>query len=61
MTMFQMIDQLEPLIPQEEMNALHNSTHYLWTKNNPEAHKAIYDRHNAKRAEKRGETRNDRA
>ena len=55
MTMFQMIDQLEPLIPQEEMNALHNSTHYLWTKNNPEAHMEIIKRNNAKQYAKRKE------
>lgn len=55
MTMFEMIDALEPIIPQREMNAMHALTHRIWTKNNPEAHKAIYDRQNAKRAAERKE------
>lgn len=48
-SLFEQIDSLEPLIPQEEMNALHAQTHWLWVKHNPERHKAIYDRNNAKR------------
>ena len=57
MTMFQMIDELEPIIPEREMNALHALTHRIWTKNNPEAHKAIYDRRNAKWAAERKEVK----
>ena len=55
MTMFEMIDSLEPIIPQTEMNALHAVRHTIWTKTNPEAHKAIYDRYNAKRTQKEEE------
>ena len=57
MTMFEMIDSLEPIIPQTEMNALRAVRSQIWTKNNPEAHKAIYDRRNAKRAAERKEVK----
>ena len=53
MTMFQMIDALEPIIPQAEMDALYAVRHTIWVRNNPEAHKAIYDKYNAKRKERR--------
>lgn len=59
MTMFEMIDELEPIIPESEMNALHATAHHIWKKDNPEAHKEIVRRYNAKRGTKKKGERNE--
>jgi len=59
MTMFEMIDAMEPIIPEREMNAMHALAYRIWTKDNPEAHKEIVRRHNAKRSTKK-EDRHER-
>ena len=53
MTMFEMIDELEPIIPQSEFDALHAVRHTIWTKINPEAHREIVRRSNAKRSQRK--------
>lgn len=53
MTMFEMIDDLEPIIPESEMNALRAAAHHIWKKDNPEAYKEIVRRYNAKLSTKK--------
>ena len=57
MTMFQMIDALEPIIPQAEMDALYAVRHTIWVRNNPEAHREIIQRYNAKRTQREEENK----
>ena len=57
MTMFEMIDALEPIIPQREMDAPHAVRHTIWTKTNPEAHREIIQRYNAKRTQREEENK----
>ncbi len=52
MTMFQQIDSLEPLIPQEEMNATNYIRWRLWCEEHPEQYRAIVKRSNDKRKDK---------
>ena len=52
MTMFQQIDSLEPLIPQEEMNATNYVRWRLWCEEHPEQYRAIVKRSNDKRKDK---------
>ena len=52
MTMFQQIDSLEPLIPQEEMNATNYIRWRLWCDEHPEQYRAIVKRSNDKRKDK---------
>lgn len=49
MTMFEMIDELEPIIPQQEMNALNYSRLRVWQHEHPDLYKAIVKRNNDKR------------
>lgn len=50
--MFQQIDSLEPLIPQEEMNATNYIRWRLWCDEHPEQYRAIVKRSNDKRKDK---------
>lgn len=59
MTMFEMIDELEPIIPESEMRKYYNSMNYNWRRENPEAYKLLYTKYNNKRRSKKGE-RNER-
>ena len=52
MTMFQQIDSLEPLIPQDEMNATNYIRWRLWCEEHPEQYRAIVKRSNDKRKDK---------
>ena len=52
MTMFQQIDSLEPLVPQEEINATNYIRWRLWCDEHPEQYRAIVKRSNDKRKDK---------
>ena len=49
MTMFEMIDALEPIIPERGMNRTKALRRHIWAKDNPEAWRAIVKKQNDKR------------
>lgn len=51
-SLFEQIDALEPIIPQEEMNATNYIRWRLWCEENPEQYRAIVKRSNDKRNSK---------
>ena len=51
-SLFEQIDSLEPLIPQEEMNATNYIRWRLWREEHPEQYRAIVKRSNDKRKNK---------
>ena len=57
MTLFEIIDGLEPLIPDSEINAANYARFKVWRHEHPEQYKAIVKRHNDKR---KGDRKNDR-
>ena len=60
MTMFEMIDELEPIIPESEMRKYYNSMNYKWRRENPEAYKLLYTKYNNKRRTNKKEDDNER-
>ena len=58
MTMFEMIDELEPIIPESEMNRYKADSQRYWRQENPEAFKRLWKKNNRRRP-KKGE-RNER-
>lgn len=55
MTMFEMIDELEPIIPEREMNKYYADQQRNWRQENPEAFKRLYTKNNQRRSKKEGE------
>lgn len=51
-SLFEQIDALEPIIPQEEMNATNYIRWRLWCEKHPEQYRAIVKRSNDKRKDK---------
>lgn len=51
-SLFEQIDALEPIIPQEEMNATNYIRWRLWCEEHPEQYRAIVKRSNDKRKDK---------
>lgn len=52
MTMFEMIDELEPLIPEQEMKRYYADHARRWRRDNPEAFKRLYTKNNLRRKKK---------
>lgn len=53
MTMFEMIDELEPIIPEREMRKYYNGMQYNWRYENPEAYKLLYTKYNQRKSSKK--------
>ena len=53
MTMFEMIDELEPIIPESEMNRYKADCQRYWRQENPEAFKRMYTKNNQRRTNKK--------
>ena len=52
MTMFEMIDELEPIIPESEMNRYKADCQRYWRQENPEAFKRLWKKNNRRRPKK---------
>lgn len=52
MTMFEMIDELEPIIPEREMMRYKADCNRNWRQENPEAFKRLWKKNNRRRPRK---------
>lgn len=56
-SLFEQIDALEPIIPEDEMNKTNALRQHIWTKDHPEEWKRIVKKQNDKRSTKRKEVK----
>lgn len=52
-SMFEQIDDLEPIVPQDILDAMNTAKHNVWKLDHPEEHQAIMNRFHDKEREKR--------